>query len=327
MKAKDNEGEGKDVLVTGGAGFMGSHLVDSLMRTKAKVRVLDNLSNGSLENIKTWLNSPGFKFVNGDLLKKADIAQAIKGCQIVFHLAANPEVRLSSVAPDVHFKQNVMTTYNLLEALRTSKNAEYFVFTSSSTVYGDASKIPTPEDYAPLEPISVYGASKLASEALITAYAHTYGFKAVIYRLANITGPRSSHGVIYDFIGKLRKNPRELEILGDGTQAKSYLHVDDCVDAMLFAYEKISKPVEVFNLGSEDWVNVKSIAQIVVEEMSLKNVAYNFTGGVDGGRGWKGDVKYMLLAIEKLKSQGWKPKTNSTQAVRATAQSILKEPK
>lgn len=325
MKAKDNEG--KEILVTGGAGFIGSHLVDSLMRTKAKLRVLDNLSNGSLENIKTWLNSRSFEFVNGDLLKKADIAQAIKGCQIVFHLAANPEVRLSSVAPDVHFKQNVMTTYNLLEAFRTSKNAEYFVFTSSSTVYGDASKIPTPEDYAPLEPISVYGASKLASEALITAYAHTYGFKAVIYRLANITGPRSSHGVIYDFIGKLKRNPRELKILGDGTQAKSYLHVDDCVDAMIFTYEKISKPVEVFNLGSEDWVNVKSIAQIVVEEMRLKNVAYNFTGGVDGGRGWKGDVKYMLLAIEKLKSQGWKPKINSTQTVRATTQSILKEPK
>jgi UDP-glucose 4-epimerase len=310
MKVKDNEAEGKDILVTGGAGFIGSHLIDSLMKTKVKVRVLDNLSSGSLENIRIWLSNPSFEFLNGSLLNKADIVQAAKGCQVIFHLAANPEVRLSSVAPDVHFKQNVMTTYNLLEALRTSMNAEYFIFASSSTVYGDASKIPTPEDYTPLEPISVYGASKLASEALIMAYAHTYGFKVVIYRLANIVGPGSSHGVIYDFISKLRKNPHELEILGDGTQAKSYLYIDDCVDAMLFTHEKISKPVEVFNLGSEDWVDVKSIAQIVIEEMRLKNVAYSFTGGVNGGRGWKGDVKYMLLANEKLKSQGWKPKLN-----------------
>jgi UDP-glucose 4-epimerase len=327
MKAKNREAEGNNILVTGGAGFIGSHLIYRLMNAGAKVKVLDNLSNGSLENIGAWLNTPSFKFLNGDLLKKADAARAVKGCRTVFHLAANPEVWLSSVAPDVHFEQNVVATYTLLEAFRASTAAEYFVFTSSSTVYGDASEIPTPEDYTPLEPISVYGASKLASEALITAYAHTYGFKAVIYRLANIIGPRSSHGVIYDFIGKLKKNPRELEILGDGTQAKSYLHVDDCIDAMLFAHKKSGKTVEVLNVGSEDCVDVKSIAQIVVEEMRLKNVAYSFTEGVDGGRGWKGDVKYMLLAIEKLKSLGWKPKLNSTQAVRATAQSILKEPK
>lgn len=167
--------------------------------------------------------------------------------------------------------------------------------------------------------------SKLSSEALTCAYAHTYGFKAVIYRLANITGPRSNHGVVYDFVRKLKENPKELEILGDGTQSKSYLHVYDCVEAMLLSLEKSNNPVEVFNLGSEDWTDVKTIARIVVEEIGLRNVAFRFTGGVDGGRGWKGDVKYMLLAIEKLKSLGWKPRYNSAQTIRLTARNISKD--
>ncbi len=316
---------GKCVLVTGGAGFIGSHLVDKLMMSKGVVRVFDNLSSGNKENIVRWLNSRGFEFRKGDLLNKKDTEKAVENCEVVFHLAANPEVRLSSVEPDVHFDQNVVATYNLLEAVRKHGAAKSFVFTSSSTVYGEASQIPTPEDYAPLEPISVYGASKLASEALVMAYANTYGFDAVIYRLANIIGPRSRHGVIFDFIGKLRYNPCELEILGDGTQAKSYLYIDDCVGAMLFSYARSNRRVEVFNLGSEDQVDVTSIARIVIEEMGLKNVSFRFTGGVFGGGGWKGDVKYMLLAVDRLKSLGWKPKLNSVEAVRKTAKSTIEE--
>jgi len=313
------------VLVTGGAGFIGSHLVDALMEREADVRVLDNLSSGSLENIRRWLERPGFRFVQGDLLNQADVTAAVEGSEVFFHLAANPEVRLSSVEPDVHFEQNVVATYNLLEALRRSGAVESMVFTSSSTVYGDAAEIPTPEDYAPLEPISVYGACKLASEALIVSYAHTYGFRAVIFRLANVIGSRSKHGVIYDFVRKLKANPRELEVLGDGSQAKSYLDVSDCVDAMLLGLERSTGRVGVFNLGSEDWIDVKSIANTVVEEMGLEDVAFRFTGGVDGGRGWKGDVKFMLLAIERLKSLDWGPRLNSAEAVRATARSILRE--
>jgi len=295
------------------------------MEREAEVRVLDNLSSGSLENIGRWLEHPGFKFVRVDLLNQADLTDAMKGSEVLFHLAANPEVRLSSVEPDVHFEQNVVATYNLLEAVRRSGCVESLVFASSSTVYGDAAEIPTPEDYAPLEPISVYGACKLASEALISSYAHTYGFGAVIYRLANIIGSRSKHGVIYDFVRKLKADPRQLEILGDGSQAKSYLDVSDCVDAMLLGLERSASRVEVFNLGSEDWIDVKSIAEIVVEEIGLGDVAFRFTGGVDGGRGWKGDVKFMLLGIDKLKSLGWGPRLNSSQAVRATARSVLEE--
>ena len=316
---------GRLVLVTGGAGFIGSHLVDALMMKGAAVRVIDNLSNGALENISRWLRRSSFEFIKGDLLNKDDLEKATEKCEVIFHLAANPEVRIGSSMPEIHFEQNVVATYRLLEALRRSESLESFVFTSSSTVYGDASEIPTPEDYGPLKPISIYGASKLASEALISSFAYTYGFKAVIYRLANIIGPRSRHGVIYDFIRKLRENPEELEILGDGTQRKSYLYIDDCISAMLTALKKSRGKAEIFNIGSEDWVDVKTIAEIVVEEMGLKDVSFRFTGGVDGGRGWKGDVKYMLLSIEKLKSLGWKPKLNSAEAVRKTAREILKK--
>ena len=215
-------------------------------------------------------------------------------------------------------------------AISTSNNSETIqnptlIFTSTSTVYGEPTKIPTPEDYAPLKPISTYGASKLACEALISAYAYTYGFNAIIIRLANIVGPRSKHGVIYDFIQKLNKNPTQLEILGDGTQNKSYLYISDCIEAMLLGPEKTTEPVEIYNVGSEDQIDVKTIAEIVAEEMGLENVEFKFTGGVDGGRGWKGDVKNMLLDISKIKTLGWKPKHNSEQAMRRSTKDILKE--
>jgi len=313
------------VLVTGGAGFIGSHLVDALMSQGKEVYVFDNLSTGSLENVKHWLNSSNFRFIKGDLLRPSDLENLKnEDFSIIFHLAANPEVRLSSIDPDVHFQQNIVATYNLLELIRRDENSPVLAFTSTSTVYGDALKMPTPEDYAPLEPISIYGASKLACEALISAYAHTYGFKAVIFRLANIVGPRSQHGVVYDFIQKLRRNPRELEVLGDGTQVKSYLHVSDCVEAMLLGVERSSRQVEIFNVGSEDQVDVRTIAKMVIEEMGLKDVRLNFTGGVDGGRGWRGDVKNMLLDIKKLKSLGWRPKYGSKEAVRSAIRDLLK---
>jgi UDP-glucose 4-epimerase len=314
------------VLVTGGAGFIGSHLVDALMVRGDEVCVFDNLSTGSLENVRHWLGSSDFTLIKGDLLSSADLEKLeVKRYSVIFHLAANPEVKIGSTDPSIHFQQNIVATHNLLELVRKAESRPTLVFASSSTVYGEASRIPTPEDYAPLKPISTYGASKLACEALIAAYAYTYGFNAVIYRLANIVGPRSRHGVIYDFIQKLRRNPRELEVLGDGTQAKSYLHVDDCVEAMLLGLERSSGQVEVFNVGSEDQVDVKTIAKIVAEEMELKDVKLAFTGGVDGGRGWKGDVKNMLLDISKLKALGWRPKLNSEQAVREAARSLIME--
>jgi len=313
------------VLVTGGAGFIGSHVVDALMISGARVRVIDNLSGGTLDNIKRWIGEDTFEFIKGDLLNDRDLERAINGCEVIFHLAANPEVKLGFSAPHIHFEQNIVATYRLLEKLRNSETLDLLIFTSSSTVYGDAEEIPTREDYGPLKPISVYGAAKLASEALISSFAHNFGFQAVICRLANIVGSRSRHGVIYDFIMKLQKNPRELEILGDGTQRKSYLYVDDLISALSIIMKNISSRVEVFNVGSEDWVDVKRIAEIIVEEMNLGDVVFRFTGGVNGGRGWRGDVKYMLLSVEKLKTLGWKPRFNSAEAVRKTAKELIKE--
>lgn len=312
------------VFITGGAGFIGSHLVDKLCQNHVEVVVFDNLSAGRMENLKKWLGAPNFKFVMGDLLSPEKVWKTLDGCETVFHLAANPEVRVSSENPKVHYEQNVLATFNLLEAIRKVGSVKALAFASTSTVYGDALEIPTPEEYAPLKPISVYGASKLASEALIISYAYTYGFKTVIYRLANIVGSRARHGVICDFIRKLRENPKKLEILGDGTQTKSYLHVEDCVNAILIGTNLSREKVEIFNVGSEDQITVKEIADIVCEKMGLSNVQYIFTGGVDGGRGWKGDVKFMLLNVNKLKKLGWKPKLNSRQAVEKAVEEILK---
>jgi UDP-glucose 4-epimerase len=312
------------VLITCGAGFIGSHLVDALMVRGEEVCVFDNLSTGSIENVRHWLGNPNFTLIKGDLLNTTDLEKLeIKRYSLIFHFAANPEVKIGSTDPNIHFQQNIVATYNLLELIRKADAKPMLIFASTSTVYGEASEIPTPEDYAPLMPISTYGASKLACEALITAYAYTYGFKAIIYRLANIVGPRSRHGVIFDFVEKLRRSPEQLEILGDGTQTKSYLHVKDCIDAILLGLDKSSAQVEIFNVGSEDQVDVKTVAQIVIEEMGLEGVKLVFTGGVDGGRGWKGDVKNMLLDITKLKTLGWKPRLNSRQAVREAAKSLL----
>ena len=306
-------------LVTGGAGFIGSHLIDALLKKDYDVACIDNFSSGKMEFIEHNLDK--IELIKGDLLNRDDIKKALKNVDIVFHLAANPDVRLGVENTKIHFEQNILATYNLLEEMRLA-GVKKIVFTSSSTVYGEAEKIPTPEDYGPLIPISLYGASKLAAEALITAYCHTFDMEAKIYRFANVVGPRSTHGVIYDFIHKLLRDKTKLEILGDGSQKKSYLYIDDCIDAMFFGLQS-SKQVDMFNIGSEDWVNVKRIAEIVSEEMKLQP-EFIFTGGIDG-RGWKGDVKIMKLDITKLKNMGWKPRYNSEEAVRMTAKWMIEK--
>ena len=308
------------ILVTGGAGFIGSHLIDALLERGDEVICFDNFSSGRREFIEHNLGQ--MELVEGDLLNRSDIGKAIKGCDAVFHLAANPDVRSGAGNTKTHFDNNIVATYNLLEEMREN-GVTKIAFTSSSTVYGEASIIPTPENYGPLIPISIYGASKLASEALIASYCHTFDMEAIIYRFANVVGPRSTHGVIYDFINKLKANPEQLEILGDGTQKKSYLYIDDCIDAMLFGFDRMKEKVEIYNIGSEDWTDVRTIADIVSSEMGLRP-EYKFTGGLDG-RGWKGDVKFMRLDISKLKEKGWNPRHTSNDAIRMTARWLIKE--
>jgi UDP-glucose 4-epimerase len=309
-------------LVTGGYGFIGSHLVKRLIDLGWDVTVFDNLSKGQANSLPSVKDSGRVRLVVGDLLDARAIQDALVDRGLVFHLAANPEVRLGYKNTEVDFRQNIVATYNLLEAMRNSPLARSLVFTSTSTIYGDAGKVPTPEDYGPLMPVSLYGASKLACEALVSGYSSLFGFRAVIYRFANVVGP-GGHGVVKDFVHKLQANKRELEVLGDGTQTKSYIYVDDCVGAMLHGLEQSVERVSVFNIGSEDQTSVREIAGMVVDEMGLRDVRMHYTGGVDGGRGWKGDVKNMLLDIEKIKKTGWRPKYNSAESIRRTVRSLL----
>ena len=312
----------KSILVTGGAGFIGSHLVEALL-AENEVTVLDNFSSGKREFIAPHLNNSRFRLLEADLFDTIALEKALDGVDNVFHLAANPDVKLGAENTRVHLEQNVLATYNLLEAMRKC-GVKKIAFTSTSTIYGEATTVPTPENFGPLLPISLYGASKLASEALISSYCHTFEMQSWIYRFANIVGERGTHGVLVDFIRKLRENPLELEILGKGNQSKSYLEVEDCVQAMLHCVNGSGEHINVFNIGSEDCVDVTEIANIVARQMGLTDVRYRYTCGVDG-LGWKGDVRVMQLSIEKIKKLGWTPKASSAQAILAAVKALLKD--
>jgi len=311
-----------DVLVTGGAGFIGSHLVDRLVKVGLSVKVIDNLSSGRLENLSQHRGNPRVEVITGDLKRIEDALKAVDGVNAVFHFAANPEVRVSTTNPEIHFNENVVATFNLLEAMR-KRDVRELVFASSSSVYGEPERIPVGEE-APIQPVSVYGASKAACENLIHAYVKLYGMKAVILRYANVVGPRLRHGVIWDLANKLKKNPNELEILGDGKQTRSYIYIDDAVEATMIAWRKTSDDYSVYNVGSEDWITVDEVADQVIEAMNLVNVRKIYKP-VLHGVGWPGDVKKIALKIDKVKGLGFRPIMNSRDAVRVTAKNLLKE--
>lgn len=315
---------GSNIVVTGCAGFIGSHLTDALLEMGNHVVGVDNLSSGRRVFLEEAEGYPDFSFVQADLLKD-DLKPIFKGAETVFHIAANPDVRSGAKDTLSHFQQNIEVTYRVLEAMRELKIPN-MVFPSTSTVYGETTVMPTPEDYGPLVPISVYGATKLACEALICSYAHSFDMQAVIFRFANVVGSRSTHNVLHDFVAKLKIDNTRLEILGaDPGTVKSYVHVDDCVRGMVIGAEYARNKVEMFNLGSKDRLTVKEIADIVTGVMELRNVRYEWTGGVQGGRGWIGDVKSMLLSAERLRSYGWEPTMNSAQAIKKAVKEILAE--
>ncbi|HJM67940.1 MAG TPA: SDR family NAD(P)-dependent oxidoreductase [Candidatus Thalassarchaeaceae archaeon] len=308
-----------NVLVTGGAGFIGSHLVDRLVARGDSVTIFDNMSSGREEFISHHGDS--IRFIEGDLLDLDAVKAAMEGIELVFHLAANPDIRLGTRVTDTDLKQGTVATYNVLEAMRCA-DVKNIAFSSSSVVYGEADEMPTPESYGPLFPISLYGASKLGSEALITSWVGTFGLKAWLFRFANIVGARGTHGVIFDFIHKLKADPSRLEVLGNGLQEKSYMEVIDCAHAMVHLTESTDEAVNCFNLGTDDTCSVRRIAEIVVEETGFENVSIEYTGG---DRGWAGDVPKTMLDPSALIATGFEPSFNSEDAIRHTATTLIQE--
>ena len=306
-------------LVTGGAGFVGSHLVDCLVDAGHKVRIFDNFSSGR----HSFLSHHGDKIeiVEADLLDLDAVKDAMEGVNMVFHLAANPDIRLGTVVTDTDLKQGTVATYNVLEAMRVT-GVSKIAFASSSVVYGEALEMPTPENYGPLFPISLYGASKLGSEALITSWVGTFELQAWIFRFANIVGSRGTHGVIYDFIHKLHRNKSSLEVLGNGRQEKSYMEVVDCAKAMLHVVANTNEPINCFNLGTKDTCNVRRIAEIVLEETDCSGADIQYTGG---DRGWAGDVPKSMLDPRRLFELGYEPNYSSEEAVRHTTRCLVDE--
>ena len=303
---------GKRLVVTGGAGFVGSHLAESLL-DENDVLVVDDFSNGRRE----WVPEDA-EFVEGDLTDPAVVAETITNdVDAVFHFAAAKAV--DSDTPRQQFDDNLRMTYNILERM-DAVGVSRLAYTSSSVVYGEAPR-PTPEDYAPKEPISEYGAGKLAEESLISTYAHSHDLQAWVFRFANIVGPRLRGAVVPDFIEKLRDEPEKLVILGDGRQEKSYMHITECVDAMEHAVTTATDELNVYNLGTRTTTSVDTIADIVADEMGL-TPEYEHTGG---DRGWTGDVPRMRLSVEKLSALGWEPEQSSDDAIRQSVRELLPE--
>jgi len=306
-------------FVTGGAGFIGSHLVDKLMADGNPVTVYDNLTSGKKEFIEHHLGKRDFKLVQADLLELDKVKAAMAGHDVVFHLSANPDARWGIENTELDLKQETITTYNVLESMRLS-GVKRIVFSSSGTIYGETPVIPLPEDYGPVLPASLYGAGKLASEGLISAFCVTFDMQSWIFRFANVVGKRTTHGVIFDFIKKLKQNPSELQILGDGIQCKPYLHVEDCVAGIFFGFKNSHDRINLFNLGCPSATNVTTIAKMLVQEMGLNDVKFKYTGG---DRGWPGDIPQVRFNVQKMSNLGWNARYTSDEAVKKAIRDIL----
>lgn len=308
-------------LVTGGAGFIGSHLIDQLVARGDTVTVLDNLSSGKLDFIQEHIDSGVVTHIQGDLTDFETVLSSMEGIDCVFHLAANPDIRLGTRITDTDLKQGTLATYNVVESMRRCE-VKKIAFASSSVVYGEDAPLPTPETHGPCMPISLYGASKQAGEGLISSWVGTFGLQAWIFRFANIIGTRGTHGVIFDFIHKLKADPSRLEVLGNGLQEKSYMEVEDCVNGILHVMEHSNDSLNLFNLGSHDTASVRRIAEIVVEETGCLDASIEYTGG---DRGWAGDIPRAMLGIDKMMSTGYDVRFNSEAAIRHTAKALIQE--
>ncbi len=309
-------------FITGGAGFIGAHLVNHLLdATDADVTVFDNFSTGRRWAFGGRLESPRLRIVEGDAQDRSALAGAIVGHDVVYHFASNSDIARAATDPAIDFMNGTLLTHNTLEAMRQA-GVKRILFTSGSGVYGEVPPEPIPEEYPRMIPISTYGAQKLASESLISAYCHMFDMTGTVFRFANVVGPHQTHGVAYDFIRRLAKEPKRLLIYGDGSQSKPYIYIEDVLEAFRLMEKGQAAGYDVFNVGSQDHLTVREIADIVVERMGLKNVVYEFTGGA---RGWKADVPVYRLATEKVRARGWSNRRNSREAVVASVDAMIED--
>ena len=316
--------EFNSALITGGAGFIGSHLAEKLVGEGIETKILDNFATGRKDNLLGCMDKQNFSLFDLDLGKLGNQEDYLENVEVVFHMAADPEVRTGYDNPKNSFEQNIVNTFNLLQRIKHSK-VKKIVFASSSSVYGDAKVLPTNEEYGPLCPISHYGASKLACEAIVSSFCYNYDIDGIILRPANVIGSRGRHGLIWDLVRKLKNDKNRLEVLGDGKQTKSFIHISDMIKGILQSMKKGENGVDIFNVGSEDGVEIINVAKIVCKNMKLPNIEIFTTGGIENGRGWKGDIKIAHLDISKLKNMGWQPKLSSLEAADVTSQEIIAE--
>lgn len=308
-----------NILITGGAGFIGSHLCDALLERGHHLTVVDNLVLGKMENIEHLLHHSSFQFIQEDILHIDVLREIFKNghFDMVYHLAANSDIQKGGKDPMVDYNLTFNTTFNILQMMKEFEVKKLF-FASTSAIYGESYDVLN-EDYGPLQPVSNYGAGKLASEAFISAFSSTYKIQTWITRFPNVVGERFTHGVIYDFIHKLQKNPKELEVLGNGEQCKPYVYVKDLVAGILYVIDHASADYNVYMLGSDTRTKVKEIAAMVIEEMGL-DATIRYTGG---DRGWVGDVPEFRYNLDKVNSLGWKAAYTSNEAVRLAIQKAL----
>lgn len=313
----------KTYFLAGGAGFIGSHFIDALLSNPLiqQVTVYDNLSSGKPWHYQHHLSDSRFNFIRADIQETNVLHKAMQDHEVVMHFAANPDIARAAIEPSIDFIEGFALSHQILEAARLTK-VRRLIYASGSGVYGETS-IHNRENQGSLHPISTYGASKLASEAFISSYCHMFNLTACVFRFANVVGPRQTHGVGYDFIRKLSNDVTHLDILGNGLQSKSYVHIHDIVSAVLLANNTLSSPYEVYNVATDDCISVKEIAQLTVECMGIKTpVSFYFTGG---DRGWKGDVPHVRLNTDKIRALGWECQHNSRDAIYHALCAMIKE--
>lgn len=309
------------VLVAGGAGFIGSHLIDALLKEGHQVVCVDDFFIGTKKNIEHLNGNPNFTLYEQDLCDGDALSKIFdkEKFNFVFHLAANSDIQASAKNPSVEYHNTYSTTFHILECMRTHDVKKLF-FASTSAVYGEKEGLQVAENSTPLNPISYYGAAKLGSEGLISAYSYMNQFSVLIFRFPNMIGPRLTHGVIFDFVKRLKENPKELTILGDGTQSKPYMHVFDLVRGIMVFKDQVKEGITLYNIGVETQTCVTKIADIICEKMNLRDVKYSYTGGRGG---WRGDVPVFAYNLDKIHAAGWKATWTSDEAVAKTVEEVI----